>query len=44
MKHWRCFAGIIDDVVVYVIVVDDVSDVTTALSLSLDSLLSWIQV
>ena len=43
MKHWWCLAGVIDNVVVYVIIVDDVCNVSSTLSLSFDSLI-WIQV
>ena len=44
VKHWRCLAWVIDDVIIDVIIVDDIRDIATALSLSLDSLLSWIQI
>ena len=42
--RWWGFAWIIDDVVVYIVIVDYVCNVSSALSLSLNSLLCWIQV
>ena len=39
-----CFAWVVDDVVIDVVIVDDVRDVASTLVLSLDSLLSRIQV
>ena len=36
VKHWRCLAWVIDDVIIDVIIVDDIRDIATALSLSLD--------
>ena len=46
MEHWCGFSRVVDDIVVYVIVVDDVGNVTSIASscFPLDSLISWIQV
>ena len=44
MEDWCCLARVVDDVVIDVVIVDDVRDVASTLVLSLDSLLSRIQV
>ena len=44
MEHWWSFARVIDDIVVYVIVVDDIGNVSTTTLFSLYALLSWIKV
>ena len=44
MEHWRSLGRIVDDIVVYVIVVDDIGNVSTTTLFSLYALLSWIKV
>ena len=42
VEYWGRFAGVIDDVVVDVVVVDDVCDIAATLRLAFDPLLRWV--